>query len=165
MTDTADPDQIPDDDPPKRGGKLPLVLGLVGALVLGGGGFFSVWSGMILPPDKADNAAQEEKAGVPDMPDIAFVPLDPLTINLSDAGRHLRFRAELEVSASAQAEVEALLPRVVDVMNSYLRAIALEDLERPAALVRLRAQLLRRIQIVTGEGRVQDLLIMEFVLN
>jgi flagellar FliL protein len=29
----------------------------------------------------------------------------------------------------------------------------------------MRAQLLRRIQIVTGEGRVRDLLVTEFVLN
>jgi len=31
--------------------------------------------------------------------------------------------------------------------------------------VRIRAHLLRRIQIVTGEGRVRDLLVTEFVLN
>jgi flagellar FliL protein len=32
-------------------------------------------------------------------------------------------------------------------------------------MARLRAQMLRRIQVVTGEGRVRDLLITEFVLN
>jgi len=32
-------------------------------------------------------------------------------------------------------------------------------------LLRLRSQMLRRVQVVTGEGRVRDLLIMEFVLN
>ena len=58
-----------------------------------------------------------------------------------------------------------LLPRIVDVMNGYLRALDAAELENPAALVRLRAQMLRRIQIVTGEGRVRDLLITEFVLN
>jgi flagellar FliL protein len=29
----------------------------------------------------------------------------------------------------------------------------------------LRAQMLRRVQIVAGEGRIRDLLIMEFVLS
>ena len=57
------------------------------------------------------------------------------------------------------------MPRIVDVMNGYLRALDAAELENPAALVRLRAQMLRRIQIVTGEGRVRDLLITEFVLN
>ena len=53
----------------------------------------------------------------------------------------------------------------MDVLNSYLRAVAVSDLEDPSALVSLRAQMLRRIQLVTGEGRVRDLLIMEFVLS
>ena len=41
----------------------------------------------------------------------------------------------------------------------------MRDIEDPAALARLRAQMLRRIQVVTGEGQVRDLLITEFVLN
>jgi flagellar FliL protein len=51
------------------------------------------------------------------------------------------------------------------VLNTYLRALSIADLEESTALVRLRAQMLRRVQIVTGEGRINDLLIMEFVLN
>jgi flagellar FliL protein len=57
------------------------------------------------------------------------------------------------------------LPRIVDVMNSYLRAIDPAEFDDSAALVRMRVQLLRRIQIVTGDGRVRDLLVTEFVLN
>ena len=48
---------------------------------------------------------------------------------------------------------------------SYLRAIDTASIEDPHAMARLRAQMLRRIQIVVGEGRVRDLLITEFVLN
>ncbi len=77
----------------------------------------------------------------------------------------MRFRAQLEVPSKYKADVETLLPRVVDVLNSYLRALETGDLTDPSALVRLRAQMLRRVQIVTGEGRVNDLLIMEFVVN
>jgi len=57
------------------------------------------------------------------------------------------------------------MPRILDVLNSYLRAVAITDLEDPTAMARLRAQMLRRVQIVTGEGRVRDLLVTEFVLN
>jgi flagellar FliL protein len=57
------------------------------------------------------------------------------------------------------------MPRVVDVLNGFLRAVDVTDLEDPAALLRLRAQMLRRVQIVTGEGAVRDLLVMEFVVN
>ncbi len=58
-----------------------------------------------------------------------------------------------------------LLPRVLDVTNTYLRAVEVSQLEDPAALIRIRSHLLRRIQLVTGEGRVNDLLITEFILN
>ena len=69
------------------------------------------------------------------------------------------------MNPGAEADVTKLTPRVMDVLNSYLRAVAVSDLEDPSALVSLRAQMLRRIQLVTGEGRVRDLLIMEFVLS
>jgi flagellar FliL protein len=62
-------------------------------------------------------------------------------------------------------DVEHLLPRIVDIMNGYLSALETEDFESPAIIVRLRSQLLRRIQVVTGIERVNDLLVMEFVLN
>jgi flagellar FliL protein len=71
----------------------------------------------------------------------------------------------LEVPKSYQEDVTKVLPRVVDVLNSYLSALEIEDLEDRAALTRLRAQMLRRVQIVTGQGRVNDFLIMEFVLT
>jgi len=156
----------------KKASKLPLILGLVLALVGGGGGFFAVYSGM-LPLGDGHDAAEFDtghKVDAPEiatMPDVAFVPVDPLTISMANDGEkhHLRFRAELEVKTSHKAEVEQLMPRVVDVLNNYLRALNLADIEDNTALVRLRAQMLRRVQIVTGGERVNDLLIMEFVLN
>ena len=147
--------------PPKRS-KKPLIIGLVLAIFLGAGGFYATWSGLILG---GTHAAAEAKVG--DLPDIAFVPVDPLVITLGSgaAVRHLRFTSQIEVAAPHAAEVQMLLPRIVDVLNGYMRAIDVTQLEDPAALVRMRAQLLRRIQIVTGEGRVRDLLVTEFVLN
>lgn len=150
--------------PKKKRSKLPLLLGLVLALVLGGGGFYAVYSGMILAPAE-DHAVAGDAPHA--LPDIIFVPIAPLVISIGGGGdsRHLRFTAQLETMASYSEEVTLLLPRILDVLNGYLRAIALAEIEDPAGLVRLRAQLLRRIQIVTGEGRVRDLLVTEFVLN
>lgn len=153
---------------PKKKSKKPMLIGLILMLVLGGGGFFAVYSGMILAPEHSDDMhAEEEKEMVEPLPAMAFVPVDPLVINLgeSSSNRHLKFRAQLEVEPAAEDEVTNLLPRVTDVLNGYLRAVDVNELEKPAALIRLRAQMLRRIQIVAGEGRVRDLLIMEFVLN
>jgi len=148
---------------PKKKSALPLILGLVLFLVLGGGGFYAVYSGMILAPAVATAHGAETSA----MPDIAFVPLEPVTITLGEvaANIHLRFTAQLEVESARKDEVTLLVPRILDVLNGYLRAVEVSELGDPNALVRLRSQMLRRIQIVTGEGRVRDLLVTEFVLN
>lgn len=163
MTDSSVIGDVPEGGAARRT-RLPLVLGLAAAVALGGGGFYAIYSGL-LPLPGAPSATEAPTAEP--LPDVAFVPLDQLIISLGDgaANRHLRFRAELEVATPHRAEVEALTPRIMDVLNSYLRAVSVADLESSTALVRLRAQMLRRIQVVTGEGRVRDLLVMEFVLN
>jgi len=95
------------------------------------------------------------------------VAMDPIMISLppGSSARLLRFSGQLEVAPDHAAEIAGLMPRVLDVLNTFLRAVEPRDLEQPAALAPLRAQMLRRIQVVTGEGRVRDLLITEFVLN
>ena len=164
----ADTEETPEtgEEPTKKKSKKPLLIGAVLAALLGGGGFYAVYSGLILAPPPPESGPPDEQVAE-NLPPIAFVALDPLVISLGpDAGsRHLRFRAELEVDPKYEEEVTGLKPRVVDVLNSYLRAVDLRELETPSSLVNLRAQMLRRIQMVTGEGRVRDLLIMEFVLN
>lgn len=163
----ADQEENEGETPAKKS-KLPLILGLVLAIAGGGGGFYAVQSGLLLGGEskEAEHAGDShETPEVADMPDIAFVPVEPLVISLAEQGSHLRFRAQLEVRSAYKSEVEQLMPRVVDVLNNYLRALEAEDLAETTTLTRLRAQMLRRIQIVTGGGRVNDLLIMEFVLN
>jgi len=159
------------EEEPKKKSKLPLILGVVLMLVLGGGGFFAVYSGMLFAPaevhEETDLATMAEEPVAP-LPSVAFVSVEPLIVNLIDTtgrGRHLRFQAQLEVPMQYEQEVITLLPRVVDVLNGYLRAVDVAELENPSALVRLRAQILRRLQIVAGEGRVKDVPIMEFVIN
>ena len=168
MTAIADPVEVV----PKKASKMPLIIGLVLAIVGGGGGFFAVKTGMLDGSGGSEAAHAEEQTDDVDSPatsavDVAFVALDPLVISLPRSGSraHLRFAAHLEVDPAYAAEVEAVKPRIIDVLNGYLRAVELAELEDPTALVRLRAQMLRRVQIVTGEGRVRDFLIMEFVLN
>jgi len=162
----AEPEEIEEEAPTKRS-KKPLLIGLILALALGGGSFYAVWSGLILAPAHQPESSKIAAPAPGPLPDIAFVPIPPLVVNVGSGGaaHHLRFHAQLEVVSSAERDVTLMLPRVADVLNSYLRAVDLSELEQQAVLVRLRAQLLRRIQIVTGENRVRDLLIMEFVLN
>lgn len=149
----------------KKSLKMPIILGLVLSLMGGAGGFFAVQMGLLFGSEEA--AMEEPDMPLEALPDIAFVAVDPLVISIKDDGanRHLKFRAQLEVEGDAERDVKQLLPRVVDVLNNYLRAVDVDLLHETSALVTLRAQMLRRVQVVVGNGRVRDLLIMEFVLN
>ena len=162
-----------EEEAPKKS-KLPLILGLVLALAGGGGGFYAVSSGMLLggAADESHDAKEtaDDSKGDAETTKAApamFLPLDPLVISIPSNGgaRFLRFTAQIEVAPAYAEEVAAITPRIVDVMNGYLRAVELSDLEDQNVLLRLRGQLLRRIQVVAGPDRVKDLLVMEFVLN
>lgn len=148
---------------PKSLALLSLVLALAGA----GGGFFVAYQGLV-PGDKKPTPEMAEKnTSSTQLPeDLGFVALDPLVISLGqNSGLNLRFRAQLEIREKNRQEVEKILPRIIDVLNSYLRALDIQDIEEVSSLVKLRSQMLRRIQVVAGVERVQDLLIMEFVVN
>ncbi len=177
MTDVA---MSQDEETPKKG-KKGLIIGVLGAAILGGAAFFVTYTGLFpsaggdseTASDSYDGASEgdnsessEGKSGEAES-DVAFVALNPLTISLGKfaSSRHLRFQAYLEVPSAVSEEVERLSPRVLDVLNTYLRAISESELEDPASMNRLRAQMLRRVQIVVGEENVRDLLITEFVLN
>ncbi len=178
-----------DETAPPKFGKMPLIIGIL--LAIGGGvsGYFAVEMGFLagLTSDSQSNgsnateasqtgeantaaddhgSAQDNNAGVVSN-SYAFVPIDPLIISLPrNSGRtHLKFAAQLEVSPADVTAIESVRPRITDVLNTYLRAIDIADFEDPSALHRLRSQMLRRIQIVVGDGAVRDLLIMEFVVN
>jgi len=172
------------DAPPKKSSKM-LLFALIGALVLGGGSFYAVFSGMVALPFGLGGAAQdgagEHAKGNPDdaaytdgyapaaddfeMP--GFVAVDPIVISLGpDAGaRHLKVTVQVETAPDMTDTVAALTPRIADVLNTFLRAVDARMFERPSAMVRLRAQMLRRVQLVSPPGAVRDILVQEFVLN
>lgn len=146
---------------PSRGKGL--IAGGILGITLGVGGFYAARSGMIpLGETQADDSSTPEMSA---LSDIAFIPMDPILISLGAGGRTLRFQGQVEVGRSHLDDVKMLMPRIVDVLNAYLRAVEPAELEDPGGLTRLRAQMLRRAQVVTGEGRVRDLLIMEFVFS
>lgn len=169
----------------KKSMKLPLLIGLVLAFAGGAGGYFGMTSGLVPLPGghsetvgrqghdsqdqltPADTHMDHGQPALPNLDDVAFVEIEPLLISLGGVGnpRHLRFRAQIEVPEDDARSVAKVMPRIVDVLNGYLRALELRDFEQPMSLQKLRGQMLRRIQIVVGPEKVRDLLIMEFVLN
>lgn len=155
MTEAIAPEQ------PAKTSKLPLIIGLVLAIAGGAAGF------LLLPDLLNAPHVEAESHPAPALSKHGFLELEPILVSLGpmSASRQLKFHAQLEVTEGMETEVSAQIPRIIDVMNTYLRAVQTSDFEDPTILYKLRAQLLRRIQIVLGEGRVRDLLIMEFILN
>lgn len=183
MTDVADID-LDQSDEPKTKSKKPLVIGLIAAMALCGGGFYATYNGLLGAADgksggratndggdhggeKSDGLGKDGEHARRVLGNVAFVPLDPIMVSLppGSSSRHLRFGGQLEVMPGQADVVTELMPRILDVLNTYLRAVEVSDLEEPASAARLRAQMLRRVQVVTGEGLVKDLLVTEFVMN
>lgn len=162
MTDAA----AAESDSSEKASKKPIIIGLLAAILAGGGSFYATFAGLVLAPESAVEATASSGEGDA-LPKVAYVEMDPLVISLDPTShsRHLRFRAQLETPYQYADEVRSALPRVIDILNGYLRALEARDIEDSASLFRIRAQMLRRIQAVTGPGRVNDLLIMEFVLH
>jgi flagellar FliL protein len=158
----------------KPGGRLLIAAGAL-ALLLGGGGFYAVYSGIVALPFLEDGHAAESagptgEAGAAARVEFqpgAYVTLDPLVISLGPQSKaaHLRVALVIEAEPGRQAEVEAVRPRVVDVLNVFLRAVDEREFAQPRSMERLRAQMLRRVRLVAPEGAVRDLLVQEFVLN
>ncbi|MCX7890029.1 MAG: flagellar basal body-associated FliL family protein [Rhodobacteraceae bacterium] len=153
---------------PRKRRLLPLLIGLLLAVAAGGGSFYAVRAGLLFGEGgHAPAAGGEEEVPVTDAADVAFLPLEPLIVSLGEdpRGRHLRFAAQIEVAAAHAEEAAKVAPRFVDAINTYLRAADAALLADPNALPRIRAHLLRRLQLIAGQGRVRDVLITEFVVN
>lgn len=169
-------------EPPPKRSRLPLILGLVLGIAGAAGGFMATRLGLFPTGAFSESEAaahddgghaedDHEEAGSHESEEggatTAFVPLDPMIVNVDDptGRRFLRFVAQIEAEPGQAASLEAIKPRFSDILNGYLRAVSLSDLENPRALDMLRGQMLRRLQTVAGEGKIRDLLIIEFVLN
>ena len=124
----------------KPSGKKPLIFGILGALILGGGGFFAVYSGLLDSKGGGEEAAHDPHAAVEAvLQQVSFVPIEQIVISLprEASARNLRFTGELEVAPGQAEAVAALMPRILDVLNTYLRAV--DAGQRPRALPRPRA--------------------------
>ncbi|MEX2521096.1 MAG: flagellar basal body-associated FliL family protein [Paracoccaceae bacterium] len=158
-------------EPVAKRSRAPLLTGAVLSLLLGGGGFFATYSGMVSLPhgatkdDKGHAAAHSHGEARADMP--AFVPVGEVVIPLGPnaTARFLVIELQIEARPEDAAVFETLRPRILDVVNTFLRVVEESDIESPSATIRLRAQLLRRIRAVSAPVEPRDLLITSFVLK
>lgn len=168
--DDIDLDAEADIAEPVKRSRAPLFIGLALFLLFGGGGFFTVYSGMVSLPfgeEKVEEKKKPSYASAQPGGGPAFVPVGEMVIPLGPNARakFLVIDMEIETRAEDAAALEALRPRLLDVFNTFLRAVEEADIEAPSATIRLRAQLLRRARAVAAPVEPRDLLITSFVLK
>jgi flagellar FliL protein len=151
----------------KRWSGKRIVLFIVLPVLLIGGGGAGVWfSGLLDFGDAAhDGIAEEEE----EPSKAVFFELPDLLVNLNSSGRRtsfLKIKISLEVGSSDDvARLEAVMPRIVDNFQVYLRGLRAEDLRGSAGLYRLREELLMRIQIAASPADIRDVLFKEILVQ
>jgi flagellar FliL protein len=136
-------------------------------MALGAASYMAVGTGLVPGlGEKTGLLASGSETG-PVRAGTTFLELDPfmVTVSRTDPVRQLRLELQLEVPKGAETEVRSRFPRLEDTMNTYLRSIDLSDIENPDTLLRMRMQLLRRLQVAAGEGLITDLLVTQFLIS
>lgn len=178
-----DDDDRPDDetsggeaaDAPKKGfvkkllgNKKLLIIAMAGlVLLLGGGGaglYFFVFSA---PKATAGGATAEATPVTP--PQVAFYDVPDIITNLQSADgnpTYLKLSTSLELdNADEKAGLAVVMPRVVDQFQSYLRELRIDDLKGSAGVIRLKEELLRRINVAAAPYHVRDVLLKEMIIQ
>lgn len=174
-------------------GGLPLkkiLIILVPLLLLGGGGAVAYFMGF-LDPYIGGSAAQEEgehgeagdgehaaaKAegghggghGEEGGASSNFLEIPTMIVNLNsndDTPRYLRLTVQLELANQAdKTAVEAVIPRVVDQFQTYLRELRVRDLRGSAGIYRLQMELLWRVNQAAAPVEVKDVLFQEILIQ
>jgi flagellar FliL protein len=144
-----------------------LALIVVVPLLLIGGGAAAYFLFFAKSEDAAATAAKAEEAKPPKA--MVFYNLPELLVNLNSQGRRssfLKISLSFELADAADIpRIEAVLPRIVDAFQTYLRELRPEDLRGSAGLYRLREELLARVNTSAQPARVNDVLFKEMLIQ
>ena len=65
----------------------------------------------------------------------------------------------------AKTGMTALMPRMVDQFQAYLRELRLDDLKGSEGVVRLKEELLRRADVAAAPYKVRDVLLKQMIIQ
>jgi flagellar FliL protein len=156
--------EAPAEEEVKPKGGLPLkkiIMGLIGVGVLGGG--FGVYKLMFSHHEPQHEAAAAAKPAV-------FVDLPEVLVNLSNTGsdrtQYLKVKVVLELPDQAlMAQIQPVMPRVLDTFQTYLRELRPTDLDGSSGLYRLKEELTRRVNAAITPNKVTAVLFKEIVVQ
>jgi flagellar FliL protein len=155
--------------------KLPMKLKIVAiagiVLVLGGGGaafyFFGMSSGK--PADEASTESVKTEADKLPPAQAAFFDIPDIIVNIQtpdSTPAYLKLSVALELEkAEAKAAIEPVLPRITDQFQTYLRELRVEDIRGSAGVMRLKEELLRRVNLAAAPTPVRDVLLKEMIVQ
>jgi flagellar protein FliL len=100
---------------------------------------------------------------------VTFYTLPDMVVNIqSPDGRptFLKLKLTLEMKDPGLAEhLQAEMPRMQDMFQGFLRELRPEDLAGSAGSFQLRAEILRRVNLIAAPGKVDAVLIEEMLVN
>ena len=70
-----------------------------------------------------------------------------------------------EIMEERNTKLQALMPRVIDNLQIYMRELRLDDINGSAGIYRLKQELLSRINRAVQPIEVRDILFSEFVIE
>jgi flagellar FliL protein len=134
-------------------------------LVLGGGGAGAYF--FLSKSESAHEAKAEEVPLTP--PKVAFSDMQDILVNIqSNDGTpaYLKLGVSLELEDEEQkTALEPLMPRITDQFQAYLRELRLDDLKGSAGVLRLKEELLRRVNVAAAPYKVRDVLLKEMIVQ
>jgi flagellar FliL protein len=158
-------------------GALPFLVVLTGLVIAYYGGLLGKFSHhkldctTITEGDKDYGACAQEiaKASNAALPPGVFVDIPDMIVNLNSSAKQTKLlkislKVELE-SKDDQKSFEAIMPRIVDQFQTYLRELRLEDLRGSSGMYRMKIELLSRVRAAAPEVKVRDVLFQEILVE
>lgn len=100
---------------------------------------------------------------------VTFYTLPPILVNIqSSTGRpsYLKLKLTLETQdAEVASHLQGEMPRMQDMFQSFLRELRPEDLAGSSGSFQLRAEILRRVNLIAAPGKVDAVLIEEMLVE
>jgi flagellar FliL protein len=118
----------------------------------------------------ADGPADASLGVIAEGPDgVTFFTLPDMVVNIqSPDGRptFLKLKLTLETTDAHVAEqLQSEMPRMQDMFQGFLRELRPEDLAGSAGSFQLRAEILRRVNLIAAPGKVDAVLIEEMLVQ
>jgi len=155
----------------KFGKKKLILFAAIGVVVLIGAGAGVYFSGLLGGGEEHEQQASAENAESEPVPPAAahYLDLDEMVITLGGVGRKssfLKMRLSLELaSPEDEIRVKAIMPRIIDNFQVFLRELRIEELQGSQGLYRVKEELLARVNSASYPTKVRDVLFREMLVQ